>query len=262
MKILIGIIAACILFCCYQEVYCQQKSKIKTKITVRVPKYSLSIAGGISYAVGNSGGDSREGPAHFKSEGKNVFTSNTLGMQQAYGIVFTGRSVVSRNKKVRIVGTLGYNFFYNTEDGGRNRTKWNIISLGAGGEYSFTPKQKERLFLGYELNFSMVFGGWQSDITYPDGYVSNIYTKFRPSPRFGMTATAGMEIRLSKKTDLVVMLKGAWVNMLPRPNYVTTTDYHSYLNDSEYSDALQNNGRKEIIFIQVITGVTLPLRYK
>lgn len=262
MKFLIGIITACILFCCCSELYSQQKNKIKTKTTVKVPKISLSIAGGLSYAIGTSGGDSKEIPTHYKPYGGNVFSSQTMGMQQAYGLILTGRKVISKNKKVRLIGTLGYNLFYNTEDNGKNRTKWNIISLGAGAEYNFTPKQKERLFLGYELNFNMMFGGWQADITYPDNYVSNVYTKFKPSARIGMTGTAGMEIRLSKKMDFLVAFKTTWVNALPRPGYLDSQNYESYANDTEYLDALQSNSRKEIIYIQVVTGITLPLSYK
>jgi hypothetical protein len=262
MKILIGIIATSIMFCCYSDLYSQQKSKIKTKTTVRIPKISLSIAGGLSYAIGTSGGDSRELPPHYKPDGGNIFTSQTMGMQQAYGLIVTGRTVISKNKKVRLVGTLGYNLFYNTENNGKNRTKWNIISLGAGAEYNFTPKQKERLFLGYELNFNMLFGGWQTDITYPDNYTSNIYTSFKPSARLGMTGTAGMEIRLSKKMDLLIALKTSWVNVLPRPDYLVTTNYQSYANDTDYTDELQSNSRKEIVYIQVVTGITLPLSYK
>jgi opacity protein-like surface antigen len=161
-----------------------------------------------------------------------------------------------------VTGSLGYNLFYNTQNNGKNRTKWNIFNLGAGMEYNFTPKQKERIYTGLEINYNFMFGAWQSDIKYPDNFVSNIYTKFRPANRLGLTALAGMEFRLSKKMDLNVGIKGVWVNAFPKRNFYVEDGYETYVNDSKSYDGIEFQSSKQVMYFQVVTGITLPLGFK
>ncbi|KXK49188.1 MAG: hypothetical protein UZ05_CHB002001919 [Chlorobi bacterium OLB5] len=189
------------------------QGKVKTKNFKKVPKVSLMVTGGFSYVVGSANGDSRGFSSFYEPTGGNIFNAKSLGMQEGYGVNVLSNFIVSKNKKFGITGEAGYNHFYNTMDNGMNRTRWNIISLGAGVQYNFTPKEKESLFLGYGIHYNLLFGAWQSDITYPDNSVSNIYTWFNPASRIGMSATAGMLVRLNKKTDLVLSLKGVWANV-------------------------------------------------
>ncbi|MCI0450397.1 MAG: hypothetical protein L0Y79_11555 [Chlorobi bacterium] len=250
-----------LVFFLLSETASQQKSKIKTT-SRKVPKYSISFMGGFGYVLGSANGDGRGFTSQYNLPGGNLFISDNLGMQQGYGIMTVGKVAIDKKKKTRITGTLGYNLFYNSEDRGRNRTKWHIFNLGAGVEYHFTPKQRQRLFVGYELDYTLTFGAWQSDILYPDGYLSNIYTKFSPASRLGMAATAGMEFRLSRKMDLIVEIRGVWANLFPRNNSYTSQPYDTYINDSKSNSGIELMSRKDIIYMQVVTGITLPLKYK
>ena len=260
MKHLKLILAVLIIFTFIGETAAQQKSKIKT--SKRVPKYTISFLGGFGYVLSSANGDGRGYKSDYNLSSGHLFVSDNLGMQQGYGAMIIGKAAVSKNKKFKITGTLGYNLFYNSEDQGRNRTKWNMINLGAGVEYNFSPKQKERLFVGYDLQYTYMFGAWQSDITYPDGYVSNIYTKFNGTSKLGMAATAGMEFKLNKRMDLVVGIRGVWANAFPKSNSYSDEAYNTYINDSKDNSGIQFNDRKEIIYMQAIVGVTLPIGYK
>ena len=235
--------------------------KLKTKPERRVPKVSIAVNGGFGYVLSSANGEGRDFSSIYNTSSGNVFTGKNLGMQQGYGIGVTAKFVVSKNKKLSVTGTTGYNLFYNSEDRGLNRTRWNIINLGAGVEYNFTPKQKESLFIGADLNYNLMFGAWQSNITYPDGYQSNIYTNFKPASRLGMSVTTGMQFKLNRRADFFVALKGVWVNLIPKQNYYTTESYSTYINDSGNSNGIELNGRKEIIYLQIVAGVNLPLRY-
>lgn len=256
-KLLLGV---ALIFFLLSETASQQKSKIK--LSRKIPKYSISFMGGFGYVLSSANGDGRGFTSQYNLPGGNLFVSDNLGMQQGYGIMTVGKVAIDKKKKTRITGTLGYNLFYNSEDKGRNRTKWHLFNLGAGIEYSFTPKQRQRLFVGYELDYTLTFGAWQSDILYPDGYLSNIYTKFNPASRFGMAATAGMEFRLSKKMDLVVAIRGVWANIFPKNNSYTGEPYTTYINDSKNNSGIELNDRKDIIYMQVVTGITLPIKYR
>ncbi len=243
----------------FSQVTNTQKLKLSGR---RVPKISISFLGGFSYVLSRANGDGRGFTAVYKPTGGNIFTAENLGMQQGYGVMAMGKIAVDKKRKLRVTGNLGYNLFYNTYDNKNNRTMWNLINLGTGIEYNFAPKQKERLFVGAELNYSVMFGAWQSDIVYPNKYVSNIYTKFKPASRFGAAITTGMEFRLSKKMDLVVALRGVWSNIFPKQNYEATEPYVTYINDSSSKNGIELNGKKDILFMQIVTGITLPISYR
>lgn len=239
--------------------YSQQP--LKTKSDRKVPNVSILFSGSFGYVLGSANGESKDFSSMYVPESGAIFNSKNLGMQQGYGLGVTGKYVISKNKKVRLTTALGYNLFYNSEDNGTNRTKWNIFNLGVGVEYNFTPKHKESIFVGYELDYNLMFGAWQSDITYPDNSVSNIYTKFKPASRIGMSATAGMQFRLTKKTDMVIVIKGVWVNVLLKQNYFSDDVYNTYINDSGNSNGIELESKKNIMYLQISTGITLPLKY-
>lgn len=246
--------------CCLSgNLYTQVKKKSSLS---KVPRFSLSFTGGFNYVLSRANGDGSGFNAVYSNNGGSAFTANDLGMQQGYGLMAAGKYALGKKKKFRVTGNLGYNMFYNTYDSKNNRTIWNIVNLGSGIEYNFSPKQKERLFAGIELNYSIIFGAWQSDITYPDNSVSNIYTKFKPANRIGGAVTAGMEFRLSKKMDLVVAIRGVWSNIFPKNNYESADAYNIYINDSGNKNGIELNGSKDIIFLQIVTGITIPLSYK
>lgn len=240
-------------------VYSQQPLKINN--VRKVPRVSISVTGGFSYVLSSANGDGRGFSSLYNTQNGNIFNAKNLGMQEGYGLGLTSKFVVSKNKKLSVTGAMGYNMFYNTVDNGMNRTRWNIINLGAGVEYNFSPKQKESLFMGYSLDYNLMFGAWQSNIVYPDGSLSNIYTKFKPASRLGMSATAGMQFRFIKKTDFMVALRGVWVNVIPKQNYYTNEAYSTYINDSGNNNGIELDGRKNIIYLQIVMGVILPLRY-
>lgn len=243
------------------SIFAQQN---KIKISRKAPKISISFLGGFSYVLSKANGDASGFKAVYNSNlsGGNIFTANDLGMQQGYGALVTGKYALGKKRKLRVTGSLGYNLFYNKFDSKRNRTMWNIFNIGPGIEYNFDPKQKERLYVGYELNYSLMFGAWQSDIVYPDGFKSNIYTKFKPSSRLGMAITAGMEFRVTRKMNMVVALRGVWSNLFPKNNYESSQAYETYMNDSGNSNNIQLSGRKDILFMQIVTGISLPVSYK
>lgn len=263
MKKLTIILILSICFSVTADLYTQQKTTSKLKLTSRkVPKYSLSFLGGFSYVLSKANGDGSGFKAAYNPSGGNIFTASNLGMQQGYGVMAVGKVALGKKRKFRLTGNIGYNLFYNTYDNKNNRTMWNLFNAGTGVEYSFTPKQKERLFVGCEVNYSVLFGAWQSDVVYPDNSVSNIYTKFKPASRFGAAITTGMEFRLNRKMDLVVAIRGVWSNIFPKQNYESSEPYVTYVNDSGNKNGIELNGKKDIFFMQIVTGITLPIGWK
>jgi len=255
-----GIAVCCILFFAASSL--EGQDLLKQKPERKAYKYTLTFNGGLSYVLGSANGEGRDFSSWYNPAGGNIFNSSTFGMQEGYGVSVTGRMIVSKNKKFRVTGTLGFNHFYNSEDKGLNRTRWNIFNLEAGVEYNFSPRQRESMFLVFGVDYNLMFGAWQSDITYPDNSVSNIYTWFKPASRLGISGGAGMQIALSRKSDLVIGIKGVWVNIFPKNNYYSNEVFHSYINDSGSSNGIELPGRKDIIYLQVTTGITIPVGIK
>src|SRR5437899_1069752 len=52
---------------------------------------------------------------------QNAFNAGNYAMQQGLGILTQGKIAVTKNRKILLTGTLGYNYFYNTGDDGYNR---------------------------------------------------------------------------------------------------------------------------------------------
>jgi hypothetical protein len=127
------------------------QQKVKTKSTVKIPKYSISIMAGFSYMLGSANGDVKTFTSAYNTPGGDIFNAKSLGMQQGYGLMVTGKSALGKKRKFRITGTLGYNLFYNTEDRGKNRTKWSLFNLGAGADIVLTRSKKKEYLSGSVL---------------------------------------------------------------------------------------------------------------
>jgi hypothetical protein len=76
-----------------------------------------------------------------------------------------------------------------------------------------------------------------------------------------MSTTAGMQFRLTKKTDMVIAIKGVWVNIFPKQNYFSGEVFYSYINDAGDSNGIELDSKKDIIYLQISAGIVLPLKY-
>jgi hypothetical protein len=188
------------------------------------------------------------------------FSSNTYAIQFGLGVLTEGKMAIDKKRRTRLTGSLGYNHFYNTRNGGMNRTRWQLINVGTGIEYNFKPKAKNNSFVGLELLYTLMWGAWQSDIIYPDGYKSNIYTKFHPTSRLGIAIKTGTEFRLSKKNSFILGLRAVWANIVPKQNKYADGAYTTYINDSEDSGGIPLGSPKQIIFLQLMTGINFKIR--
>jgi len=227
-------------------------SQIKKKS--KLPKYSISTLIGYNYVLGSAGGDVY-GLSVTDLGTSTVFDSPDLGMQQGAGLSVTGKVSLNKKRTVRLTGNLGYNHFYNTYDRGRNRTRWHIFNLYPGVEYN-----DGKIFAGIEAGYSVITGAWQSDVTFPDNSKSNIYVKFKPANRIGLAVSTGMEFKVSRKMNFSVSLRGMWANIFPKRNNYSSTGYNVYINDSRSNNGIETKGSKEIIFIQLNTGLTFRLK--
>lgn len=141
-----------------------------------------------------------------------------------------------------------------------NRTRWQIFNVGFGTEFSFKPKSLNKPFVGVELLYTLMWGAWQSNVTFPDNSVSNIYTKFHPAQRLGLALMTGMEFKTSRNTGFLLALRGVWVNIAPKQTYYSDYFYNSYINDAEKTLGNITNKTKQIFFIQLMAGMNFQIK--
>jgi hypothetical protein len=106
-----------------------------------------------------------------------------------------------------------------------------------------------------------MWGAWQTDVTYPDGSQSNIYIKFSPAHRLGIAVKTGMEFRTSKNTSFNLGIRGVWANIAPKQNKYSSGAYETFINDSQNSGGISLGSPKQIVFIQLLTGINFQLKY-
>jgi hypothetical protein len=232
----------------------------KTPVVTKAPKFVITAALSYDYAFSSNVDVHTFTQTYDPVTNKSYFSSSNYAMQFGLGILTEGKMAVSRNRKLRLTGELSYNHFYNTRNGGSNRTRWQFLNVGSGIEYNFQPKSKNNSFIGGELLYTLMWGAWQTDIIYPDGFESNIYLKFLPASRLGAAIKMGTEFRLPKNRGLVIQLRAVWANIAPKQNSYNSSAYDIYVNDSENSSGISLGSPKQVVFLQLMTGINFQIK--
>ncbi len=228
--------------------------------TQNMPKYNLSFVLGYNYALGNANGDpSGINLVYDNTVNHGYFVTRNFGMQQGGSITALGKMAVDRRRQLRLTGALGYSIFYNSESNGQNRSKWSIFTLGAGTEYVLRRSGNSRPFVNFELDYNLMFGGWQTNVTYPDNYRSNVYVRFLPTSRLGISLGSGAEFIINRKTYLVAGIRGIWSNILPKQGSSEQSPYELYINDSRSTGGSIVTSTKQVITMQIYSGLSFNL---
>jgi hypothetical protein len=236
----------------------------QNKIKKSSSKSARFIIGGTlnyNYVVGSANGDANSFSIQMvENSHEGIFNATSLGMQQGGGLSLYGKYAINKKRNLYVTGEMGYNLFYNTQNGGRNRTKWNIFNIAPGLEFNQKTTPTNKFFAGLQAHYSLIFGGWQTDYTFPDNTKSNIYFKFSPSSRIGLSLSTGMEFKTSKKTFLAIGIRGVWANLIPKSNSQASSPYTISINDARNSNGIEMENPKDIIYMQLFTGINFNIK--
>jgi hypothetical protein len=225
------------------------------------PKFILGAVVGYNFVVGSANGEATGfSMTNNGTEGDHVFNPQNYGMEQGGGLTVFGKQSINKKRNLYFTGELGYNLFYNTHQNSSYRTKWSIFDLGAGIEFRNRSTPRNTVFIGTQLQYSLIFGGWQTNVTFPDNSVSNVYVKVKPTSRVGISLSTGMEFKSGKKSFLVIGLKGTWANLLPKTTNSTVHPYETNLNDAQIINGDDQTRSKDIIFMQFFMGLNFSIK--
>ena len=235
---------------------CWPLSQTKYTIT-KPPKLTLTFALSYNYALSRAYGDIRSSAVIFDTLTNGlVFTGKNYGMLQGGSVMANGKLAVDKRRKIRLTLNLGYSLFYNTAFDNIYKNQWHLFSGAFGMEYNFAPKARYRPYIGYELMYTLMFGGWQFGVTEKDGSLSVYYLKFRPAHRFGMAFNSGVEYMINKKIGVTFGGRIVWVNVAPKQNNISYELKKAYINDA-MDDKGITGSRKQIVYFQFVGGLSL-----
>lgn len=227
------------------------------------PKFTLTFALSYNYALSRAFGDIRNCTMLDNSiTNSYVFAGQNYGMLQGGSVMANGKLAVDKARKIRLTLNLGYSLFYNTAFDNVNKNQWHLFNGAFGLEYNFAPKARYRPYIGYELMYTLMFGGWQYGITQSGSDISEIYVKFQPAHRFGMAFNSGVEYMINKKFGVTFGGRIVWANVAPKLNNASSDPYKAYINNAKEDNGINIGFRKQIVYFQFVGGVSLFLHTK
>jgi hypothetical protein len=238
------------------------QAQTKYKIP-KPPKFTLTFALSYDYALSRAYGDITSCSVLYDPvAGSYIFTGQNYGMLQGGSVMANGKLAVDKKRMFRLTLNLGYSFFYNTAFDNVYKNQWHLFNGAFGMEYNFAPKSRYRPYIGYELMYTLMFGGWQYGASYMKAVVTEAYLKFNPESRFGMAFNSGVEYMINQKFGVTFGGRLVWVNVAPKQNRISYDPNYMYLNDAKYDNGVDIGFRKQIVYFQFVGGISLFLHRK
>ncbi len=207
------------------------------------PHFVLSLSG--NYNIGVSETSLNFDPLQFES-GEN------FGVKNGFGIVATGKIPLDRKAgNLRLVINSAYNKFVSKSAGD---FKYNIFSLGAGIENSFTPRFLVKPFVGAALMGSIISGSANYVL---DSINTNVNIKIKNSFRLGFTLYAGIEYGLSNAVGINIGARFMNVNTWLKSSKDDRNGNEIGLRDAFSSPPLPYGGWKNFAFTSFFLGTSI-----
>ncbi len=248
-----------ILFAAGSAVY-GQKTQIKRYMIVRSsPSYTLQFS--IDY---NQSLLELSGAYNDDYQSETVYDGESFGADKGYGLSALSKINLNERGSLRFTQSLTFNrilsytFGDKTTVADNGKANYNCFTAGLGMEYNFTPAHKFKIFMGAELNASMINGDvsvWFENRGQPDPPYTEYY-KVTNSFRLGFGLMLGSEFVLSDKFGLNIGARILNVNALLKEAKGTNADKEFKLRDDSDSNLnFAGNNRKSFAFYSIMAGV-------
>jgi outer membrane protein W len=220
------------------------------------PKFTISLTGGYGLPMPQLRGDVPD----------SVDRAETYLMKTGFNLGLTGKYAVDKKQNVRITLGGSYNKFsvndnYTHTNDINIHSNIGIISANIGAEYSFTPKDKTRPFVGIDITGNFFSGETTETVTAPDTTQSDhsdlgtTTTKLTSARRFGIALGGGVDVSFNETVGAVFGIKYNFANLIGK-EYIQSSAVGEYnLNDKENGTLKSKN----IMYLKVYLGVSLFL---
>lgn len=253
-----GLLTAIVLFFVSAGIFAQN-TQIKRYMIVRsTPSYTLNI--NIDY---NQSVLELSGAYNDDYQSVSVYDGETFGADKGYGGSILSKITLNERGSVRFIQSLTYNrilsytFGDKTTVADNGKANYNCFTGGLGMEYNFTPAHRFKIYMGAELNASMING--DISVWFENRGIGAPYTesyKVTNSFRMGYGLQIGSEYLINESFGLNVGVRLLNTNAFLKEAKGTNADTEFKLRD----DAAENlkfagNNKKSFSFYSIMGGI-------
>lgn len=235
-----------------------QQTVTKRYMVVRsTPKYTLQLDLHYNQSILELSGTYND-----DYQSVNVYNGQTMGADKGYGGGITSKISLDKWGSTRFTQSLYYNRLLSYTFGDKTtvaddgKATYNCFTGGLGLEYNFTPTHRFKIYLGGEINASMINGDikiWFENRGNPEGPSDSSYT-VNNSFRMGYGLLIGTEYLVNDKFGLNLGAKLTNANILFKQAEGTNADKEFPLRDDD-QPGLNFAGKKNFAFYTIFAGV-------
>ncbi len=235
-----------------------QNTEIKRYMIVRsTPSYTLNF--NLDY---NQSVLELSGAYNDDYQSKSVYDGESFGADKGYGASILSKITLNERGSIRFTQSLSYNRILSYTFGDKptvvdvGRANYNCFTGGLGLEYNFTPAHRFKIYMGAELNASMINGDVKVWFEVPGtgGYDESY--KVTNSFRMGYGLIIGSEYLVNQSFGLNIGVRLLNANAFLKEAKGTNADTEFNLRDN--ADANLNfagNNKKSFSFYSILAGI-------
>jgi hypothetical protein len=220
------------------------------------PVFTLQINGNFNYGLGELA--LAYDPVF---EADQLLTGQNFGVTTGFGGFVMGKFPLENSGNIRLTFTGAFNYFknnnLNSQVQTRGKVSYNVASIGAGIENSFTPSYKVKPYIAVSLMANLIWGE-ANNIVNPDSSTSNF--NFKKTFRIGYIISSGIEFLISNRIGLNIGLSLVDANRLLKSSKTSDNPNEFTLRDKKDTDntpALPLSGYKQFLYTTFYLGVNL-----
>ncbi|MEO8514644.1 MAG: hypothetical protein ABI543_13875 [Ignavibacteria bacterium] len=253
----IRLIFAIILFSFCTGIFSQNTVTKRYMVVRSSPRYTLTA--NIDY---NQSLLELSGAYNDDYQSVSVFNGETFGADKGYGLSLISKIALNERGSFRFTQSLTYNrilsytFGDKTTIADNGKANYNCFTGGVGIEYNFTPAHKFKMFMGAEMNASMINGTISVWFENRGFTPYNEYYKVNNSVRLGYGLTFGSEYLINEGFGLNIAVRMINANALLKEANGTNADKDFRLRDDTNPNLkFAGNNRKNFSFYSIMLGV-------
>lgn len=197
-------------------------------------------------------------------QSETVYDGESFGADKGYGLSALSKIILNQRGSIRFTQTLTFNRILSYTFGDKKTVadngyaNYNCFTGGLGFEYNFTPAHKFKIYMGAELNASMINGAIKVWFENRGGTPYNEEYKVTNSFRMGYGFILGSEYLINDAFGLNIGARLLNVNAFLKEAKGTNTDAEFKLRDASDANLIfAGNNNKSFSFYSIMAGVNL-----
>lgn len=178
-----------------------------------------------------------------------------FGVRSGFNFLALGKIPLNDDGSFRgtIIGSFNYfsNNSMTSKVASDGLVRYDIYTLGAGVENSFTPAYKLKPYIGAAVLFDIISGRTR----YTNDSSKFVDIHFKPTFRIGVSVTSGIEYLLSSSVGLNFAINLTCANLLIKSSSASDDPNNIPIRDKMVTNGIMFGGYKQFLFTSFCLGV-------